>query len=167
MWGESLLRRPYRDHGGLTPAALYVCACAYRKSRHVCGERTPCTKSGGRQPPVVRQPCLRGKFRTRSPTTVAPTTGSGGRKPPVDYENALATTIPQYAGDCRRRTREPHSNRSSQNHGAPIAVCVSPCMCVVEPRRAHARRSCEHAFAYRKNRFFAGRRSDRNQERGA
>ena len=26
MWGESLLRRPYRDHGGLTPAAL-VRAC--------------------------------------------------------------------------------------------------------------------------------------------
>jgi hypothetical protein len=178
---------------------------------------------------VVRQPCLRGRFRTRSPTTIAPTirsggrkppvvsqtrlqrrspntretadaapenliaiaaaritarllrfafllacassshggltpaalvnmrspiakiaflpadartaTRSGGRKPPVDYENALATTIPQYAGDCRRRTREPHCNRSSQNHCALIAVCDSPYMSVVEPRRAHARRS--------------------------
>jgi hypothetical protein len=86
------------------------------------------------------------------------TTKSGGRKPPVDYENALATTIPQYAEDCRRRTGEPHCNRSSQNHGGLVAVCDSPCLCVVEPRRADTRRSCAHAFVHRACRYFSADR---------
>jgi hypothetical protein len=73
--------------------------------------------------------------------TFAPPTRSGGRQPPVDSENALATTIPQYADDCRRRTEEPHCNRSNQNHGGLVAVCDSPRTCVVEPRRADGRRS--------------------------
>jgi hypothetical protein len=38
---------------------------------------------------------------------------------------------------------------------------------VTEPRRADERRSCERAFAYRKNRHFIGERTPCNQERGA
>jgi hypothetical protein len=82
------------NHGGLTPAGLYACACAYRKNRHVCGERTPCTKSGGRQPPVVRQPCLQGRFRTRSPRPSHRQPGAGGVSPPWITKTRLQRRSP-------------------------------------------------------------------------
>ena len=125
-----------------TRSAEVHCICRHRLQYH--GGLTPAALVNMRSP-IAKIAFLPADARTA--------TRSGGRKPPVDYENALATTIPQYARDCRRRTGEPHCNRSSQNHGAPIAVCVSPCMCVVEPRLAHARRSCEHAFVHREWRF--------------
>jgi hypothetical protein len=145
------VRRPL--HGGLTPAAL-VRACG--DDVPVRGEsllRRPYRDHGGLTPAALVNMRSRIAKIAFSPADARTATKSGGRKPPVDYENALATTIPQYAGDCRRRTREPHCNRSSQNHGALIAVCDSPYMCVVEPRRAHARRSCARAFVHREWRF--------------
>jgi hypothetical protein len=48
----------------------------------------------------------------------------------------------------------------------PFASTKRRCKCVTEPRRADARRSCEWAFAHRKNRFFARRRPYTNTRAG-
>jgi hypothetical protein len=147
-----ICRHRLQYHGGLTLAALVNMRSPIAKIAFLPADARTATRSGGRQPPWFGNRACKGDSahvhhdrRTDNQER--------GASAPRGFTNALATTIPQYARDCRRRTGEPHSNRSSQNHGAPIAVCVSPCMCVVEPRRAHARRSCARAFVHREWRF--------------
>jgi hypothetical protein len=115
VWGRIVvaptLPRPRRAHARRSCAR----ACAYRKNRHVCGKRTPCTRSGGRQPPVVREPCLQGKFRTRSPTTIAPRRNSGRRKPPRAFANVLTSAFPAHYG-----RRSPDHAHGGLTHGAVV-----------------------------------------------
>jgi hypothetical protein len=158
------------SHGGLTPAALvnvrsHIAKIVISSSIVISSaiERRA-TRSGGRKPPVenitplqiaiahqrrcacmqpgaagVSQPWFRKRACSGNTTIVAQ-----GRRP---YTNAVAVAF-----------RADGTLRSVRRTMLQYSVGITP-------RRANARRSCERAFAYRKNRHFLGDRTPCNQER--
>jgi hypothetical protein len=147
---------------------LRTCVSA-SKDRFLAGKRSHCTKSGGRKPPVgctryanskrgnpMYCNCRRG-LQTHGGLTpaalenvrlfiaktvsfermlVVPAPRAGGRKPPVVSLHAMPTVI------------GPHTVGGFPSNRPRVCVNVS-----AEPRRAHARRSCERAFVQRECRF--------------
>ena len=117
------------------------CACAFvhRKSRNSVGRRTRTTKSGGRKPPVVWKPRLRGRFRTRSHTTTGRAgPRAGGVSPPWFHERdcngvrqRTGDSLPNNCGSaCASRSPEPRRAH----------VCRSSCMCVCASQKSQLRR---------------------------
>jgi hypothetical protein len=89
-----ICRHRLQYHGGLTLAALVNMRSPIAKIAFLPADARTATRSGGRQPPVVRQPCLQGRFRTRSPRPSHRQPGAGGVSPPWITKTRLQRRSP-------------------------------------------------------------------------
>jgi len=160
-------RDSLRATAGSRPPLLCMCVRVSQKSPCLRRTNTVQPGAGGVSPPWFGNRACKGDSAHVHPRPSHRNAIAGGVSPPWITKTRLQRRFPQYTDDCRRRTEEPQCNRSSQNHGGLVAVCDSPRTCVVEPRRAHARRSWARAFVHRKNRFSPADIRTANQERGA
>jgi hypothetical protein len=144
----------FPNHGRLTPAALV-------------GVRFHIANVGVFRPDERRAPRAAG---VSQPWTINPVAEryrtTAGSRPPLLRMCVSILRQAYVASNVRSCTksgwREPAVRRgrfgSAKNGGH--------CRFVTEPRRADARRSCEHAFVHRKNRFFVGGHSHGNTRAG-
>jgi hypothetical protein len=80
-------------------------------------------------------------------------TRSGGRKPPVVSQTRLQRRSPNTRETADAAPENLIAIAAARITARLLRFCDSPYMCVVEPRRAHARRSCARAFVHREWRF--------------
>ena len=159
---------------GSRPPLLGERAFVHRKNRFFAGKRSRSNKgAGGVSPPW--EPCTRGqrlkitqsrrwyKSRTFAAPLDATAPAFVGTLPAVSRDFAEAPLQVRYPrprrADARRSwlcVRSSLNNIRFSRHSDRMT----------EPRRAHARRSCERAFVHRKSRFFAARRPHRNTRAG-
>jgi hypothetical protein len=116
-------------------------------NRACCSQQTPCTRSGWRKPAVAEEACW-----WMEDASLRRHSGMQGGAAGVS-QSWLASRV------CKSETATRRLRR-------PFASTKRRCKCVTEPRRADARRSCEWAFAHRKNRFFARRHPYTNTRAG-
>jgi hypothetical protein len=123
-------------------------------------------ESGGRKPPVAQiRRCESETHTAAGVSRMQPR--AGGVSPPWSAVRIRARNAESHrmaVADAITEPRRAHARRSwLRIRQSPNITRLSPASVrIAKPRRANARRSCERAFVHRKNRFFAGKRSQRN-----
>jgi hypothetical protein len=127
----------------------WECAFVHRTNRFFADKCSPCTKSGGRKPPV-------------------------GYKTPLQIATAFLQQSARGQPGAADVSQPWFEKRACSGNTAIVAqrrpvggLCTDTLATALpDPRRADARRSWECAFVHRTNRFFADKRSQLNTRAG-